>query len=168
MFFLHACTQHFNLLRWVQIVDVCTADLWNRAINLWTNSFHENNIVQKNANAVVKSAFVFEINNENACSVLVQFAWLVMEKFFCSIKSIDVLNGEGGIVMQYPWCSSQSVFPYTWGGVSNIRNCTKEGEPNWNALYKKLSPWTEKIIPRIRVSDAAIVLATAGVDIIFL
>ena len=43
----------------------------NRAINLWTNSFHKNNIVQKNANAVVKSAFVFEINNENVCSVLV-------------------------------------------------------------------------------------------------
>ena len=52
--------------------------LRNRAINLWTNSFHKNNIVQKNSNAVVKSAFVFEINNENLCSVLVQFAWLVM------------------------------------------------------------------------------------------
>ena len=68
----------------------------NRAINLWTNSFHKNNIVQKNANAVVNSAFVFEINNENVCSVLVQFLWLVMQKFFRSIKSIDVWEGGGG------------------------------------------------------------------------
>ena len=36
----------------------------------------------------------------------------------------------------------------------------------YNALYKKLSPQTEKIIPHVRVSDAAIVLATAGVGII--
>jgi len=46
-------------------------------------------------NAVVKSAFVFEINNENVCSVLVQFVWLVMQKFFRSIKSIDVWEGGG-------------------------------------------------------------------------
>ena len=81
-------------------------------------------------NAVVKSAFVFEINNENVCSVLVQFVWLVMQKFFRSIKSIDVCNWGGW----YSWCSSQNVFPYTWGGVSNIRNCTKESEPNWVLL----------------------------------
>ena len=44
-------------------------------------------------NAVVKSAFVFEINNENVRSVLVQFVWLVMQKFVRSIKSIDVCGG---------------------------------------------------------------------------
>ena len=97
----------------------------NRAINLWTNSFHKNNIVQKNANAVVKSAFVFEINNENVCSVLVQFVWLVMQKFFRSIKSIDVWGG-GAI----PDAVVRMYFLIHGGGVSNIRNCTKESEAN--------------------------------------
>ena len=64
-------------------------------------------------NAVVKSAFVFEINNENVCSVLVQFVWLVMQKFFHSIlyKKHRRLGGVSLMHMH----SSQNVFPYTWG-----------------------------------------------------
>ena len=76
-------------------------------------------------NAVVKSAFVFEINNENVCSVLVQFVWLVMQKFFCSIKSINVWGG-GAI----PDAVVRMYFLIHGGGVSNIRNCTKESEAN--------------------------------------
>ena len=41
-------------------------------------------------------------------------------------KSIDVLNGGGGI----PDAVVRMYFLIHGGGVSNIRNCTKEGEPN--------------------------------------
>ena len=80
-------------------------------------------------------------------------------KTFCFVKWPDEWTDQSKITTKrYQICKQASLLCCYEGAIERCRSS--------NALYKKLSPWTEKIIPRVRVSDAAIVLATAGVGIL--